>query len=370
MESLGGSRPVVIAHRGASGLLPEHSLPGKVLAAMQGADFLEQDVVATRDGELLVIHDIHLDRTTDVALRYPGRARGDGRFYAFDFAMDELRALELQERVDASGQAVYPGRCPVQPMGLRLHTLAEELRLVRQLSRSLGRTIGIYPEIKKPAWHRAQGCDIGPQVAELLAHFGYAKADDPCWLQCFDPAELMRLRARGCQLRMVQLLAEESWRETESYDCDLRVVGRLDDLALRQPERLAGIAEYAQGVGPWLRHLLPLERGGVLTAETQEECGEDEPLEIVPLHDPRGWVEEAHRNGLEVHAYTFRPEELPAGFADYAALLRHFTDELGVDGLFCDYPGLSQELLSGAAPAAVADGASKPRAPSRLQAPQ
>ena len=100
----------VIAHRGASGYLPEHTMPAKAMAYAMDADYLEQDVVATRDDQLVVLHDIHLDRVTDVAARFPDRNRGDGRYYVRDFDLDEIRGLNVTERLSASGEAVYPGR--------------------------------------------------------------------------------------------------------------------------------------------------------------------------------------------------------------------------------------------------------------------
>jgi len=103
---------VIIAHRGASGYLPEHTLPAKALAYAMGADFLEQDVVATRDDQLVVLHDIYLDRVTNVAERFPGRAREDGRYYARDFDLGEMRTLKVTERLDAGGLPVYPHRFP------------------------------------------------------------------------------------------------------------------------------------------------------------------------------------------------------------------------------------------------------------------
>ena len=139
----------VIAHRGASGYLPEHTLPAKALAHAMGADFLEQDVVASRDGELIVLHDIHLDRVTDVAKRFPARARKDGRFYALDFDLAELRQLRVHERVAADGKPVYPGRFPVTAGRFALHTFDEELAFIRGLNETTGRNAGVYPEIKK-----------------------------------------------------------------------------------------------------------------------------------------------------------------------------------------------------------------------------
>ena len=117
--------PVVIAHRGASGYLPEHTLPAKALAFGQGADFLEQDVVLTKDDQPIVMHDIHLDTVSDVAKKFPGRNRADGRYYAIDFTLAEVRTLQAQERIDLkSGTPVFAGRFPAQGSDFRIPSLA------------------------------------------------------------------------------------------------------------------------------------------------------------------------------------------------------------------------------------------------------
>ena len=146
-------RPVVIAHRGACGYLPEHTRAAKVLAYAMGADYLEQDVVASRDDELIVLHDIHLDRVTDVASRYPDRARRDGRFYVRDFDLDEIKTLRVHHRRNADDSLVYRGRDGTEGDDFRVLTFAEELALVRTLETAHGRPVGIYPEIKRPRWH-------------------------------------------------------------------------------------------------------------------------------------------------------------------------------------------------------------------------
>jgi glycerophosphoryl diester phosphodiesterase len=114
--------PIVIAHRGASGYLPEHTLAAKAMAHAMGAHFIEQDVVLSRDGTPIVLHDIHLDSTTDVAQAFPGRARDDGRYYAIDFDIEEIRELRVHERTHLGtglGRAVYPGRFPVEELPQR-----------------------------------------------------------------------------------------------------------------------------------------------------------------------------------------------------------------------------------------------------------
>ena len=142
---------LVIAHRGACGYLPEHTLEAKAYAHALGADFVEQDIVATRDDELIVMHDIHLDRVTNVAERFPGRMRDDGRFYARDFDLHEIQSLNATERRRADGQtAVFPQRFPTTIGRFRVPTLREEIKFIQGLNRSTGRDVGIYPEIKRP----------------------------------------------------------------------------------------------------------------------------------------------------------------------------------------------------------------------------
>ena len=126
--------PLVIAHRGASGYPPEHTLEAKTLAFEMGADYLEQDIVASRDDQLLVLHDVHLDRVSDVATKFPDRQRPDGRYYVRDFDLAEIKTLRAWERMNADGSAVYPERYPVRTGEFGFNTLGEELELVRRLN--------------------------------------------------------------------------------------------------------------------------------------------------------------------------------------------------------------------------------------------
>lgn len=297
-------RPVVIAHRGASGYLPEHTLAAKALAHAQGADFLEQDVVASRDGALVVLHDIHLDRVSDVADRFPGRARADGRFYARDFSLEELQRLRLHERVDAAGQPVYPRRFDAAQRIAGIVTLAEELAFVRELNRTVGRRAGVYPEIKRPAWHREEGIDLAPLVVEELDRAGFRDSPELVWLQCFDLNENKRLRNElKVKYRIVQLLADDSWGEAPHAFEPLRSAAGLDD-----------VASVADAIGPWLPQLIDAGDGG--------------PTALLAL---------AHERDLAVHAYTARADELPPGFATLEALLDWLVEH-GVDGIFTDFP--------------------------------
>ena len=300
-------RPLIIAHRGASGYLPEHTLAAKRLAHDMGADYLEQDVVASGDDELVVLHDIFLDRVTDVALRFPGRERRDGRFYVRDFDLAELRALHVWERMHADGSPVYPHRYPAKSGDFHVSTLREELACIRRLNEQTCRRVGVYAEIKRPAWHKAEGVDIAPRLLEQLAEFGYAERDDPVFLQCFDDAELRRLKQElECPFRLVQLIGENSWLEAETDFDALRTVAGIKELA-----------RTVDAIGPHLLQLYQLSETGAVAT---------------------GLVTEAHEAGLLVHPYTFRADEIPAGFESFAQLVRYFVVELGVDGLFTDFP--------------------------------
>jgi len=303
-------RPVVIAHRGASGYLPEHTFAAKELAYRMGADYLEQDIVATRDDELVVLHDIHLDRITNVANLFPDRCRNDSRFYVRDFELAELRTLEVHERTNADGSPVYPGRYASDGERFRIHTFAEELELVAELISGNGRPIGIYPEIKRPVWHRKEGVDIAASFLELLGQFGYTSHSDPIYVQCFDYQELVRLRERhNCELKLIQLIGENDWGEANTdYD------------KLRSASGLEGLAKIADGIGPWVNHLYEREPDGRISDS--------------------GLVSRAHGVGLAVHPYTFRRDDLAPGFETFDSQLHFVIDELSVDGLFTDFPDL------------------------------
>lgn len=312
-----GRAPLVIAHRGASGYLPEHSLAAKALAHAMGADYLEQDVVLTRDGVPIVLHDIHLDTTTDVARRFADRAREDGRYYAIDFTLAEIRQLRLHERSErnAAGEAVavFPGRYPLAPTGLTLPTLAEEIRFIAGLDRSRGRRTGLYIELKSPRFHREAGWDIARQVLAVLEETGYANRPGQVFLQCFDDATLRYLKNDlGTPLPLIQLIAENDWGE----DTDADYTRMRTDAGLRE------VASYAAGIGPWL---MQIYRG---------RGADGEPI-VTDL------VSRAHKQGLAVHPYTFRRDQLPPGMTNYEELLALFIDTLAVDGLFTDFPDIT-----------------------------
>jgi len=309
------SDPIVIAHRGASGYLPEHTLEAKALAHGMGAHFLEQDVVLSRDGVPVVLHDIHLESTTDVAQRFPTRAREDGRYYALDFDLDELRQLRLHERsyVDQDGnqRAYFPGRFPLGKGHFRLPTLAEELAFLDGLDLSRGVSTGRYIELKAPQWHQRQGYKLAQAVLDVLQEQGYADRQNQVFLQCFDDLTLKWLSA-NTTLPLIQLIGDNSWGED----------GGVDYEAMLTAEGIQRIATYAQGIGPWIPQVIDANLA------------------------PTGLARLAHEHGLLVHPYTLRTDDLPPGAKTIQAVHQALFIDAAVDGLFTDFPDLTVAFLA------------------------
>lgn len=309
--------PLLIAHRGASGYLPEHTLPAKALAHGQGADFIEQDVVLTRDGIPIVLHDIHLDRTTDVAERFPDRHRGDGRYYAIDFSLAEVRLLRASERRGADGHSAFPSRFPAGSGLSGVPTLAEEIALIDGLNRSSGRRAGLYIEMKGSAFHAREGLDLPAAVLDVLRETGWAERRDAVFLQSFEPSVLRRLRHDlATPLPLIQLIGENDWGEDGGVDYD----------ALRSDAGLDAIAGYADGIGPWIMQLF----------KGRDAQGRAQLSDL---------AQRAQQRGLAVHPYTFRADALPPGIDSFEALHHLFIVELGVDGIFSDFPDRSRALI-------------------------
>jgi glycerophosphoryl diester phosphodiesterase len=303
--------PFVIAHRGASGYLPEHTLEAAAAAHAMGADYIEQDVVLSRDGVLVVLHDIHVDTTTDVARKFPHRSREDGRYYAIDFDWAELSQLTVRERFNPrTDEAVFSSRFPASTVPFRLSTMEQQLQLIAGLNQSTGRHVGWCPEIKAPAWHRAEGQEIGRALIELLARYGYEESTSPVIVQCFEPAELKHLRQKtGTQLRFLQLIGLPEWRHPVDYT------------PMLTPAGLAEIAAYAQAIGPHLSQVLDFGKG---------------------RPSPTDLTQAARQAGLLVIPYTLRLDALPKG-TDAKALWSGLRDA-AVDGIFSDQPDFRRRL--------------------------
>ena len=299
---------LIIAHRGASGQLPEHTLPAKAMAYALGADYLEQDVVLTKDNRAIVAHDIHLDEITDVAEQFPKRKRDDGRFYAIDFTLDEIKQLRVSERFDRkTGKRVFPKRFPAGKSRFSISTLEEEIELIQGLNHSTGKRIGIYPEIKAPKFHHQHQKDISRIVIKILDSYGYRTKDDLVYLQCFDAHECRRIRTElKSKLKIVELISADDWDNSKSA------------------ERLDEISKYADGIGP------PLSL--VYHSTDSSPVATD----LVGL---------AHERKLFVHAYTLRSDSLPADFKTFEQLVRFIFRDVGVDGAFTDFTGETRSIL-------------------------
>lgn len=191
-------KPLVIAHGGASGYLPEHTLAAYAAAYFMGADVIEPDVVLTRDGVLICSHDLTLDSTTDVAEKFPGRARENGKHYAIDFTLAEIKTLEKLGRT---------GR--VRQHGHAVVTLDEMIALVQSLNASTGRNVGIIPEPKSPSFHRTEGQPIERPLIDTLTRHGYTDRDHACVIQCFDwPALKVFRNELGTDLSLCYLFSD------------------------------------------------------------------------------------------------------------------------------------------------------------------
>lgn len=290
------SKKIVIAHRGASGYLPEHTLQAKAMAYAMGVDYIEQDLVLSKDNVPIVIHDIYLDDVTDVAKKFTDRKRSDHRYYVIDFTFDELKTLQVSERFNPkTGKQVYPNRFPIWQGNFKLHSLQEEIELIQGLNRSTGKNIGIYPEIKAPEFHQKEGKDLTEIVLKILSDYGYTSKKDLCILQCFNAKELERIRKElKSELFLVQLI--EFKEETK---------------------QLAHFATYADGIGPWYKQILNKKEGDKFTFTTL--------------------VDDAHELGLKVHPYTFRADDL-AEFSSFKEMIQTLLIDADVDGAFTDFP--------------------------------
>ena len=322
--------PLVIAHRGASGYRPEHTLAAYELGARMGADFIEPDLVSTRDGVLVARHENEISGTTDVETRPEFAARRttkviDGVSYTGWFTEDltyaELRTLRAEERIPA----IRP-RNTLYDRRYRVPTLQQVIDLAQRLSRELDRTIGVYPETKHPAYHRSIGLPLEPRLVRTLRRNGLDDEGDPVFVQSFEVANLRALD-RQIDAPLVQLYGAPDTRPADGTRLTYR------ELATRAG--LEGVAGYADGVGPSKDYVIGRAADGTL------------------LDEPTSFVADAHAAGLLVHPYTFRNENTflpadlrrgtdPSAFGDaFGEYARFFA--AGIDGLFSDHPDTAVE---------------------------
>jgi len=307
---------VIIAHRGASGVLPEHTLQGVAMAHAWGVDFIEPDIVLSKDGKAIVLHDIYLESTTNVKDLFPKRARSDGHYYAIDFSLEEIKKLQVSERINPkTGLKVYPKRFPVNKSSFKVPTLKEYIELVQGLNKSTGQNVGIYPEIKRPSFHKLEGKDITSIVMETLGHYGYGNGNGKIFVQCFEPKTLKRIRKMNSNIPLVQLIGESSWfNNGVNYKVMQTKVG------------LQEIATYAQGIGPWIGHIYK---------KNKKQEG----------FDQTNLVQKAHEKGLVVHAYTLRADQIPPFAKNYKDLLTKVFLKASVDGAFTDHVLETKNIL-------------------------
>ena len=285
-------KPIIIAHRGASAYLPEHTLESYSYAHALGADFIEPDVVLTKDDIPICIHDIHLEGTTNVEALYPERKRQDGKWYAVDFTLKEIKNLSVHER-EYKGKKVFPKRFPTNTSSFKVPTLSEFIELIQGLNQTTKKTTGIYPEIKAPEFHQKEGKDITKVVIQLIRDYGYEKNPNQIFLQSFHPNTLKRLKNEfETKIPLVQLIGDNSWGDSST-----------DFEQMRTKTGIKKIKAYAQGVGVWIRH----------------------------LKKNSNLLNYFKKNELLIHPYTFRPET-----AD------HKTKQIIIktDGIFTDAPDI------------------------------
>lgn len=325
---------IIIAHRGASGYLPEHTLESKTLAFAQGADYLEQDLAMTKDDHIIVIHDHFLDELTNVAKVFPDRKRADGRYYVIDFTLAEIKSLEMTENFkvkDGKEFATYPDRFPLWKSHFTIHTLEEEIEFIQGLEKSTGKKVGIYPEIKAPWFHHQNGKDIAKATLKVLKKYGYTTKDSPIYFQTFDYNELKRVKTEllpelGMDLKLVQLVAYTDWHETEEKDKNGKWVNYSYDWMFK-PGAMKEISKYADGVGPaWY----------MMLDENKSSKGNIVMTEM---------VKDINDSKMECHPYTIRKDALPKFVDNVDELYNAVLYKANATGLFTDFPDLGVHFV-------------------------
>ncbi|CAG9782966.1 unnamed protein product [Diatraea saccharalis] len=324
--------PLVIAHRGASGYIPEHTLGAYALAVTMGADYIEPDVVMTKDGHIIARHDNQLGLTTDVATRpeFASRYRTqtvDGTtvsgWFTEDFTLAEVKTLRAIERIPGT----RPGNARMD-LAFDVPTMEEIIDLAKSMQTIHCREIGIYPEIKHPSHFKQLGLAMEKPLVELLHSNGYIGRNAPIYIQSFEISNLKELKTMT-DLRLLQLLGT-----SRPYDQILQGTN-VTYMTMATPEGLTEIATYAYAVGPEKAYIIPRTSNNTLGNKTQ-------------------FVTHAHNAGLKVHPWTFRSENefLPAEFrssqspydpGNAAGEMEAFL-ATGIDGLFADQPDVLVKL--------------------------
>jgi glycerophosphoryl diester phosphodiesterase len=352
-KTLSGGAPLVIGHRGASGSLPEHTLESYKAAIEQGADFIEPDLVLTKDGVMIARHEPMLDGTTDVATKFPASRMStrnvDGvpttAYFASDFTLAEIRTLRaVQARANRS--QAYNGLFGIP-------TLDEVIALAKSEGARLGRTVGIYPEIKHSTFHADEvrfGANVFEEKLLTTLHTAYGNvASAPVFIQSFEVSNLQYLNTRT-NIKLVQLIDADDVKDDGSMSL-VAPYHKPYDFVVKNDARsfadlltstgLDFVKTYADAVGPWKPYLVKTVNDGV------ERTGDA----TLTINDRRvdgstGVIEMAHQKGLLVHTWTFRDDASGYGFADPKAEMQYYM-RLGIDGVFTDFPATGVAALNG-----------------------
>jgi glycerophosphoryl diester phosphodiesterase len=349
--TLNGQMPLVIGHRGASGYLPEHTLEAYQLAIEMGADYIEPDVVATKDGVLIARHEPNLIATTDVSSRteFASRKRTmnvDGvdeeGFFASDFTLEEIKTLRAVQAFGERPQ-MFNGK-------YQIPTLEEVIALAKAESEKRKRVIGIYPETKHPTYHEKLNLKLEDRLLAVLEKAGWNNAQAPVFIQSFEQSNLMELNKKT-NVRLVQLLDADdvaldgTITFAAPYDRPYDWVAKGDKRTFGDLLTKAGLAEiktYADGVGPWKRYIVSVKGEDKNNDGKADDVNGDGAVndadKSVVIN--RALILEAHRQGLLVHTWTFRNEKrrLAANYRGDAANEYKQFYNLGIDGVFSDFP--------------------------------
>jgi glycerophosphoryl diester phosphodiesterase len=335
--------PLVIGHRGTAGYLPEHTLEGYALAVELGADYIEPDLVITKDGVLIARHEPNIVNTTDVAdhPEFASRRRTvvvDGAaeegFFVSDFTLAEIKTLHAKQAF---------GDRPQQFNGqFEIPTFDEVIELAKRKSAEKGRTIGIYPEVKHSTYHKSIGLPIEGRLLKALSHAGWNHREAPVFIQSFEQSNLKELR-QLTKVRLIQLIDADDVNADGSLAFNAPFDRPYDWTASGKPELLARtfgylvtdaglkeVATYADGIGPWKRYIV-----STLADPTGTGPGEA-ARKLAPAND---LIDRAHKAGLLVHTWTFRNEQKRLA-SDYAGNpINEYVQfyKLGIDGVFSDF---------------------------------
>jgi glycerophosphoryl diester phosphodiesterase len=344
-------RPLVIGHRGYAGLLPDHTLPGYKLAIEMGADYIEPDLVSTKDGVLVARHEPNIAATTDVAQHpeFASRERDavvdgatDHGWFVSDFTLKELKTLRAVQPFADRPQR-FNGK-------FEIPTFEEVLDLRDRMSKKLHRQIGVYPETKHPTYHERLGLPLEAKLVRALERHGLDHKRSPVFIQSFEQSNLKKLNTMT-PVRLVQLVDANDVNPDGTLDYtapfdrpyDWTVSGRTDTFGFFATDAgLQEISTYADGIGPWKRYIVSTAAvdsngDGTVGDENGDGRVDEADRKLLP---PTDLVARAHARGLVVHPYTFRNEQRRLAY-DYAGNpvneYLHFYG-LGVDGLFSDFP--------------------------------